>query len=269
MSQDDFISTNQNHWDKRVAIHAKSEMYDVEGFLNGTTSLRHIELKELESKIEGKKVLHLQCHFGLDSFSLERLGAKVTAVDFSSEALRKADELRSKLNSNVSFILSDIMKLKDHLSGKFDLVFTSYGTLVWLPDIAKWGDIIDHFLIPGGEFFMIDFHPVMYMLDDEFDQLHYEYFRKKVPFYSKSQGTYTNAEAPIESEEYFWNQGISEIMRPFLEKDYRLINFKEYDYSTYNCFPGMEKIGDQKYVFTKHRSAVPYLYLMRWEKKSP
>lgn len=266
--RDLIINTNKTNWNQRVNIHVASDLYDVKSFLAGSSSLRHIELPILESRLKGKKVLHLQCHFGMDSFSLERLGAIVTGVDFSEKAIEKALEIKDKLNSNVNFVLSDVLKLKECLEEKFDFVFTSYGTLVWLPDIDMWGDVIDYFLNPGGEFLMVDFHPVMYMLDDNFEQLKYDYFRRKEPFHSTSKGTYTDSQAPIEIEEYFWSQGLSEVMEPFTSRTYELLSFREFNYSPYNCFPNMEELDPEKYVFAKHQQRIPYVYLIHFKKKS-
>ena len=127
----DYLKINQQLWNNKTAAHFHSDFYDVPSFLAGKSSLNAIELALLGTSIKGKRILHLQCHFGLDSFSLARLGAQVTAVDFSEKAIQKARELKHQLKLDVQFIQSDINQLDQVLDQKFDLIFTSYGVLGW------------------------------------------------------------------------------------------------------------------------------------------
>ena len=152
----DYININKSSWNNKVDIHLSSEFYNQVTFLQGQTSLKEIELNLL-GNIEGKSVLHLQCHFGQDSISLAKLGAKLTAVDFSEKAIEKGKEIASQMNVDVNFICCDIYNLKSFLTEEFDIVFTSYGTIGWLPDLDKWGNIIHSFLKPDGKFIFIEF----------------------------------------------------------------------------------------------------------------
>ena len=130
----------------------------MESFKKGKSSLNFIELDGL-GDVSGKTLLHLQCHFGMDSLSWSRLGAKVTGIDLSNTAIEKARELNTELGLDAEFICSNVYDLKEMLDKKYDIVFTSYGTIGWLPDLGKWGDIISHFLNPGGIFYIADVHP--------------------------------------------------------------------------------------------------------------
>ena len=150
-----YIELNRESWNRRTAVHLTSEFYDVEGFLNGKNTLKDIELNLL-GDISNKKVLHLQCHFGQDSISLSRLGAKVTGVDFSDKAIESARILNEQTKTDAVFICCDIYDLPQHLDETFDIIFTSYGTIGWLPDLNKWAQIVSRFLKTGGKFiFMI------------------------------------------------------------------------------------------------------------------
>ena len=80
-----YIEINRKLWNARTAIHFESDFYQVNDFIHGGSSLQSIELERL-GNLEGKKVLHLQCHFGQDSISLARMGAEVTAVDLSDDS---------------------------------------------------------------------------------------------------------------------------------------------------------------------------------------
>ncbi len=188
----DYIQTNKILWNKKTAIHIHSDFYDNENFLKGKTSLKDIELALL-GNIKGKKILHLQCHFGQDTLSLARMGAQVTGVDLSDAAILEAQKLATqlKLSQQVQFICCDVNELDKHLDEQFDIIFTSYGTIGWLPKIDKWGQLIAHFLKPKGQFIFVEFHPVLWMLDDGFQQLAYPYFNTQV-FHEEYTTSYTD-----------------------------------------------------------------------------
>ena len=155
-----YFEQNKNLWNKRVAIHKHSDLYDVEEFKKGKLSLQPIEIEEL-GDVKGKSLLHLQCHFGLDTLSWARLGAKTTGIDFSEEAVDPALLLNDELKLDSKFICSNIYDIENHLNEKFDIVFTSYGTIGWLNDLNEWGRLISLYLKPGGTFYIIDFHNIL------------------------------------------------------------------------------------------------------------
>ncbi len=168
--EENYSAVNKASWNKRTEIHFDSKFYDNESFIKGRSSLNDIEL-ELLGDVREKSILHLQCHFGQDSLSLARLGAKVTGADLSDHAIAKAIELSNKIDIPAEFVCCDIYDLPKYLQGEFDIVFTSYGTIGWLPDLAKWSSTIFHFLKPEGQFIMADFHPFIWMLDDDFTHI--------------------------------------------------------------------------------------------------
>ena len=142
---ENYLKINKNSWNQRVDGHLKSEFYDLKNFIKGQTSLKSIEL-DLFGDLNGKKILHLQCHFGQDTLSLERMGAHCVGVDLSDKAIDAARKLNDQLGLNAEFICSDLYDLPAHLNESFDYVFTSYGTIGWLPDLDKWSQIIQKFL---------------------------------------------------------------------------------------------------------------------------
>ena len=160
-----YIKINRDSWNNKTEYHVKSAFYDVERFLDGESSIQDIELN-LMGDVRGKSLLHLQCHFGQDTISLERLGAKVTGVDLSDKSIEIARQLAESTESAASFICCNIYDLPSYLNESFDIVFTSYGTIGWLPDLNKWAEIIARFLKPGGQFIFVEFHPVVWMFDD-------------------------------------------------------------------------------------------------------
>ena len=144
---DRYMEANRLSWDARTPTHFKSRFYDVDGFRAGESSLNSLEIDEM-GDVEGKRLLHLQCHFGMDTMSWARLGAKVTGVDFSAEAISRAKALSAELGIDAEFVVSNIYDLPDTLDGRFDVVFTSYGVLTWLPDLEPWAK--DDRALPGA-----------------------------------------------------------------------------------------------------------------------
>ena len=164
------FEANRAHGDEATPIHVRSAFYDVAAFKAGKTSLQRIEIEEL-GDVKGKTLLHLMCHFGLDTLSWARAGALVTGVDFSSEALVQARGLAEELNIPAHFVETNIYELPSVLEERFDIVFTSYGVLCWLPDLAEWARIIARSLRQGGTFHMLEDHPnaTLVVQNDEAD----------------------------------------------------------------------------------------------------
>jgi len=211
-----YFKTNQSLWDQRTEIHKDSDFYQMDAFKKGSTSLQAIELEGIAGEVKGRSLLHLMCHFGQDSLSLVRLGAKVTGIDLSPNAIQLAQSLNEELGLNARFIQSNILGLKEKLNEQFDIVYTSYGVLTWLPDLTEWASIVVHFLKPGGTFYMAEFHPMLYMYDHEKQQIGFRYFNKKDPYFEVEEGTYTDANANISHEEYFWCHSLHETIQPLL-----------------------------------------------------
>lgn len=225
---------NRAAWDQRTALHLKSEFYDLESFRAGRCSLNSIELETLP-EVEGKSLVHLQCHFGQDTLSWARRGAQVTGVDFSPEAIKAARELASDLRIEARFLESDVLKLE--LDEQFDIVFTSYGVLTWLPDLQRWAETVASLLRPGGYFVMVEFHPALMMLDFDTATLSYDYFRK--PYREEVAGSYAARDPGSTHVEHFWTHSLDEVLTPLLSEGLTLLEFREFDYSPYGCFPNM------------------------------
>ena len=165
---DRYMEANRRSWDARTPTHFGSRFYDVDGFRAGASSLQSIEIEEV-GDVDGKSLLHLQCHFGLDTMSWARLGARATGVDFSEEAVSLARSLSEELGIDADFVVSNVYDLPDVLDQRFDVVFTSYGALTWLPDLERWADVAAHFLEPGGFLYVVDSHPFGSVFYDEED----------------------------------------------------------------------------------------------------
>ncbi|MCF8463734.1 MAG: class I SAM-dependent methyltransferase [Flavobacteriales bacterium] len=260
-----YQSTNRDAWNKRVATHLTSDFYDLEGWKAGKTSLNAIEL-ELLGDVNGKFILHLQCHFGQDSLSLARIGAQVVGVDLSDEAINAARSLNEELGLDVEFVVSDVLELIGKIGQKFDIVYTSYGTIGWLPDLNQWAETIAHYLKPNGKLVFVEFHPVVWMFDNDFEKIEYSYFKDEA-IVETSTGTYADSNASFEKTEISWNHGLAEVFHALEENGLVLKSFDEFDYSPYNCFLGMKQLEERKFIIEKHGHKLPLVYSLTATKK--
>ena len=263
--QHDYIDKNRMAWNTRTDHHIVAPFYDMEGFLQGKTSLKEIEMKLL-GDVSGKSILHLQCHFGQDTISLGRMGAIVTGVDLSDNAIQKAQALSEQTGIDARFICCDLYDLPHHLDETFDLVFTSYGTIAWLPDLDQWAELIARYLKPGGKFVFAEFHPVIWMFDNDFNEIVYNY-AKAEPIVETEQGTYADKAAPITTEMITWNHGIGEVLGSLLQQGLVISHFEELDYSPYNCFNHMTEAEPGKFRIARFGNKIPMVYTLIAEKK--
>ena len=265
MKASDYLEKNRESWNKRTEVHIDSEFYNNESFIEGRSSLNSIEL-DLFGDVSGKKILHLQCHFGQDSISLSRMGAEVTGMDLSDHAIRTAVDLAEKTGQSTKFICCDVYDLPNHLDEKFDIVFTSYGTIGWLPDMGKWANVVQHFLKPGGEFIFAEFHPVVWMFDDDFAKVGYSYFNTE-PIQETESGTYTDRNADIVAEYITWNHSMGEVMMSLINSGLAIHEMHEFDYSPYDCFGHTEEFEPGKFRIKHLENKIPMVYSLRAVKK--
>jgi 2-polyprenyl-3-methyl-5-hydroxy-6-metoxy-1,4-benzoquinol methylase len=261
-----YFQANMESWNRKTIEHFKSDFYDVEKFKRTGSSLNHIELEEL-GDVKGKSILHLQCHFGQDSLSWAGLGADVTGVDFSEESIKKARQLNTELGLNADFICCNIYDIRKHLNKKFDIVFTSYGVIGWLPDLKEWAGLIADFLEPGGIFYMVEFHPFIWIYDFEFNRIEYSYFNTGIPIKETYTGSYADNKSGNEYTDFGWNHSISEILNSLLKQNFEIIYLNEFPYSVYNCFSEMKETEKGKWVIKGLSEKVPHMISVKARKK--
>lgn len=261
----DYTKVNKKWWNTITSLHAKSSLYSLNKFKKGKSSLQKIEIKELKN-IKGKSVLHLLCHFGMDSLSLARMGAKVTGVDLSDESIALAKNLSTELHIPAEFICSDVYKLEKSLSKKYDVIFMSYGVLLWLSDIKKFGKIISHFLKKGGIFYIVELHPFTNILSYDMS-LQYDYFDKG-PFLDDADGSYTDWKDATKGATYEWSYTISDIVTMLIENGLKIQFIHEFPYTMYNQFPGlMKKNKSGQFVLKNTTYQIPLLFSLKAKKE--
>jgi ubiquinone/menaquinone biosynthesis C-methylase UbiE len=253
-----YLELNKKSWNNKVEVHLQSSFYDMESFEKGKSSLKQIEL-DILGDLTGKKILHLQCHFGQDTISLAAMGADVTGIDLSDIAINKAIEIADKMRIKCKFICADIYELPNILDDQFDIVYTSYGTIGWLPDLDLWAETINKMLKPNGRFIFVEFHPVVWMFDDYFKEISYPYFNTG-GFIEKETGTYAERDANIEQEYVWWNHSLSEVFQAIIKQKIQIIDFNEYPYSPYPAFKETDEIEEGKYKIKGLKHDIPMVY---------
>jgi SAM-dependent methyltransferase len=265
---DDYLQANQRLWDQWTLEHEKSPFYDLAGFKAGKDRLRSIELSEL-GNVSGKTMLHLQCHFGLDTLAWARRGAIATGVDLSEKSIALAYSLSQELNIPAQFHSSDIYKLPDILSGKFDIVFTSYGVLHWLRDLKRWGEIIAHFLKPNGIFYIVEDHPFFRIFTTEEGtrlKVANPYFFSTQPEQVEMTGSYATENQGESATFYIWNHSLGEIMNALIDAGLSIEFLHEFPYAARAKFPFMEKGSDGWWRLPVQYGEIPFLFSLQARK---
>ena len=257
------IETNRINWNERTAVHAASEFYDVAGFKAGGNTLKDIERAEVGG-VAGKSLLHLQCHFGLDTMSWARLGAQATGVDFSDDAIELARALNAEIGTDARFICSNVYDLPDVLAEEFDIVFTSYGVLCWLPDLDRWAEVAFRYLKPGGTFYIVEFHPVLQTLESSASgeaRPFYSYFRKEL-YLGGDEPSYAG-EGTIASPKFEWQHSLGEIVTTLVEAGLKIEFLHEFPYCYYQALPTMVQGEDGWWRFPENNDSIPQMYSIR------
>jgi len=265
-----YYDANKELWDEFARLHyeTESEEYSVKSFLVGQTTLKSYELKEM-GNVKGKSLLHLQCHFGLDTLSWAREGAIVTGIDISSEGIRLAKLLANQAKLEARFIESNFYELPKLLTEEFDIVYTSIGVLCWLNDLKEWGKIITHFLKPGGFFYIAEIHPFSLVFDNETKdindlQVFYNYFHDPKPMEFLADGSYASHGIKIEpKKEYEWAHSMSDIINSLIEAGLRIKFLNEYPFTVWKQFPFAEREPDGIFRLRNQKAEIPLLFTLK------
>jgi SAM-dependent methyltransferase len=266
LRMDNYLQSNQHLWNEWTTLHEQSPAYKVQEFKAGASTLRPIERAELPD-VAGKSLLHLQCHFGLDTLSWARAGAIVTGVDLSDQSIALARALSAELDIPATFICSDLFELPNVLAGQFDIVFTSYGVLNWLPDLQRWAAIVTHFLKPGGIFYIAEFHPFSRVFDSDSPDLKVAnaYFFMEEPFRFEIQGSYAAGSSTL-LQGYNWNHSLSEVFNALISAGLQIEFFHEFPFTLRERIAGMVQGEDGLWRLTQHHGMVPLLFSLQTRK---
>jgi SAM-dependent methyltransferase len=224
------VGENRKLWDAWTGIHTAGSFYDVDRFRRDPNDLRIAPWEREEvGDVAGKSLLHVQCHFGLDTLSWARLGARVTGADFSEPAIAFARELAAEVGQpQARFVVSNVYDLPLTIPGEtFEVVYTSRGVLCWLPDIDRWGEIVASFVKPGGIFYIHEAHPMLWAVDDAqqtSNDLHlaYPYSSGEVLTFPV-EGSYADPTAHVDAEwEHGWNHSLGQVVTALADAGLRV-----------------------------------------------
>jgi SAM-dependent methyltransferase len=253
---------NRAWWDERVPLHVASDFYDVEGFKAGASTLRPFELEEV-GDVSGRSLVHLQCHFGLDTLSWARLGARVTGLDFSASAVEAARAVAADTGLDAGFVAASVYDAPAALGDRrFDVVYTGLGALNWLPDLQGWAEVVARLVAPGGFLYLSEFHPIADVFGDQDLTIEHDYFQTD-PLLFDDPGTYADLEAQTDhnrTEE--WVHPLGEVVSALIAAGLTIELLHEHDHTLFPRWPFLEKDGDT-YRFPAGQPRLPLMYSLR------
>ena len=258
--EDDKIELNKQWWDERAPLHVRGEFYDIPAFRAGRSTLQDFEIEEV-GDVAGLDLVHLQCHFGLDTLSWARLGARVTGLDFSPNAVEAASALAAETGIDADFVTADVYDAVDALGGRqFDVVYTGHGALCWLPDLSAWADVVDRLLRPGGRLYLAECHPLSDAMADDEVEFAFDYFQGREGFKWADTGSYATTEATRHNENWEWIHPIGEVVSSVAGRGLRIVKLTERDETVFQRFPFLVEVGHKVFRMPEGRPRIPMTY---------
>ena len=267
----DHIDINLRNWEERASIHARDTTgdYMLGRFRAGEDALHEIEATEL-GDVSGKRVLHLQCHIGRDTLCLARRGAVVTGLDFSKSALDVARRLSEETGLKAEFVLGTVDQAPELTPGPFDLVFTTWGTICWLPDMANWAKVIASVLAPGGELYFADAHPAFNVFDESAGALvltHDFQTPADKPLQFVSETTYTGDRTIMSHQATReWIHSLSAVLGGLMDAGLTITMFREHDVLPWRGLPMLVPASDRLWRLPEGHPRIPLSYSLRAKK---
>lgn len=260
------VAANLRLWDGWADLHMSGTDYDVEGFIADPAS-RPFDwvTRGVVGDVTGKRLLHLQSHIGIDTLSFALAGAtNVMGVDSSRQAVAAAQSVAQRLNLPVQFVQADVTDLPDAVpEAAFDIVFTSHGTIMWLPELEGWARMIASRLVPGGVFHIIDIHPFLTLFDESCEEpelkVRYPYFSRE-PLHFEERGSYADRTADFVADSYVWQHTLSDIIGALLNSGLQLQQLSEYPVVAWKALEFMEQGADGLWRMPPGIGDVPLLF---------
>jgi SAM-dependent methyltransferase len=268
----DPIEINRRNWDERAIIHARDTtgFYTLDRVRSGKDRLHSIEAAEL-GDISQKRVLHLQCHIGTDTLALVRHGAIATGLDFSAEAIRAARRLADEAGLKADFVQGRVDEAPRLTPGPYDLVFVTWGTICWLPDLTVWAHVIATVLTPGGELYFADAHPGFLLMEERDGKLEPTYdFQTPVdlPLAFKNDTTYTGDPTVMTHQStHEWIHPLSTIMGALIEAGLTIKMFHEHEVLPWRGLPFMVPSSNGRWRLPDGHPRFPLSFSLRARKE--
>ena len=258
-----YSEANRAMWDERVPIHVDGEFYDLEGFIRGGSSNLPFEVDEL-GDVEGRSLVHLQCHIGKDTVSWARRGARVSGLDFSAPAIEAARMLAERIGVEADFVVSDLYDAQAAFGHRtFDIVYTGRGALNWLPDIERWAQVAAALVAPGGVLYVSEFHPFTHVFADADLTVAYDYFHDE-PVVWDEPGTYADMTAKtVNNRCYEWNHGLGAVVSAVIDAGLQIELLHEHDITEFERWPMLVRGDDGRYRLPEGTPSLPLMYSLR------
>jgi len=264
-----WLEANRRLWDDRVPIHVGSEFYGLAAFKAGAAVLHDFELQEV-GEVAGKSLVHLQCHFGMDTLGWARQDAQVTGLDFSEAAIEAARSLAAELDIAARFETADVYDAVAVLGERYDAVYTGRGALIWLPDLSRWARVVAELLRPGGFLYLTEFHPLTDMFADDSLEIVRDYFGPPGGYELEDGMTYAETgERTANVRSYEWNHPLASVVGSLLDAGLQVDRFTEYPFTVYRRFPFLEceQRGARRiYRMPEGHRALPLMYSIKASK---
>jgi SAM-dependent methyltransferase len=266
-----FFDVNLRNWEERVPIHARdaSGFYNIEAILVGRGKLGRIEAAEV-GDVRGRRLLHLQCHLGLCTLLLAQLGAKATGLDFSPSAIKQARGFSQYSGIEAQFVEGNVYDAPKLTPGPFDIVYTTWGTITWLPDIVEWAQVIASVLAPGGFLYFADDHPAAQTLDEIEGRLVATYpwqTPANAPLAFEAATTYTGDPTRLaNTTSYQWIHPVSDIVSGLIGAGLQIEMLHEHELLPWKPFSMMLDAGDGYYRLPDGVAPVPLALSLRARK---
>ena len=261
-------AANLQLWEGWTDLHMDGTEYDVAGFIADPAS-RPFDwvTREVIGDVAGKRLLHLQCHIGIDTLRFVRAGARdVVGVDFSPKAISAARSIAEQMGLDATFVEADVADLPESVPcGAFDTVFTSYGTIMWLPDLEPWAESIATRLAPGGVFHIIDAHPFLTVFDDFAPEpplrVRYPYFSRE-PLYFEEHGSYADRDAEFVADSYAWQHTFAEIVGVLARRGLVVEALREYPVVSWKALEFMVEDEDGLWRLPPEAGDIPLMFAL-------
>ncbi len=275
VDRDEALAANRDSWDDRARVHADSQAYNLDALVNDPNAISSViaadlpilEAHLLAGSLDGLDVVHLQCHIGTDTLSLSRSGGQLTGVDFSGASLDVARDLAAAAGHDIRYVKSDVIRSAEVVGEVFDVVYTSIGTICWLPDLGRWAATIAQLLRPGGVFYFRDCHPTLASLDDMGETpftVRTRYFGDGRTQSCENYGTYTDGDPSLirHTRNYEWPHPISQTVQALLDAGLRLRFMGEGRTLPWQAMPQMVALGDDFVLPSPWDGRIPLTYTL-------
>jgi len=268
---DAYFAANRASWDERVGLHLRDTtgVYPLEAFRAGADTLTPIEGTEI-GDVRGKRILHMQCHFGIDTLSLARRGAEVTGLDFSPRAIEAARAFSTELGIPGRFVEASVYDAPEAAGGGYDLVFTTWGTIIWVPDLARWARAVAACLAPGGSPYLADGHPSMMLLTERDGRLEVAWPWHNAPddpSVEDDPQSYAGDGTPLRNGRTFgWSHSFSELFSTLAANGLALEFLHEHEMIPWRAFPSMVQTGGM-FVQAPGQIRIPLAFSLRATKR--